>query len=361
MDSLVLSWAIWAVCSAVFHEKLAEALVFRLGMAYNVLGLYFLSRVFIYQPEDLLGICQTVILALVPVALEMLNEAWTGRNLFSVFGGVGEFSELRAGRIRAQGPFSHSILAGTVGAICMPMAILLWRQSRKVALLGLIATGSMVFCSRSSGPIMTVVACLSAMALWPLRHHMRFVRWTVVIGILGLALVMKAPVYYLLDRIDLTGNSTGWHRAVLIEGAMTHLSRWWLGGTDFTRDWTPEGGFDENSTDITNHYIRSGVSGGLPLLVLFLGVIIAAFIALGRILQWRDDLPLQYQFMIWTLGSILFGHVVTMVSVTYYDQSILFLYLALAAIASFRATFRSYEFGTDTAPMECGLVQGAYQ
>ncbi len=166
---------------------------------------------------------------------------------------------------------------------------------------------------------------------------MRMIRWGGVLAILALALVMNAPIYYILDRIDLTGSSTGWHRAVLIESAITHVGDWWLGGTDYTRDWTPEAGYDENNTDITNHYIRMAVWGGLPMLILFIGSLVVAFGMIARTLQANNKVPRQDQFLMWTLGCILFGHVTAMLSVSYFDQSVFFLYFVLAAIATLQA------------------------
>jgi hypothetical protein len=355
LDSLIVAWAIWAVCSSCFYQNFSDALVFRLGLAYNALGLYFLLRIFIHDEEELLGLFRVVILALVPIALEMVHETLTGKNLFSFLGGVPGLSEIRGGHIRAQGPFAHSILAGTVGAVCMPMAILFWKEKRILALAGLVATGLMVLCSRSSGPIMTTLVAWCGIALWRFKNHLRLIRWSAILGIVALSLVMKAPVYYLLDRIDLTGSSTGWHRAYLIESAFNHLDEWWLAGTDYTRDWTLSTGMSENDTDITNNYIRIGVTGGLPLLLLFLSAITVAFRRVGSALRSSDGGPRQRQFLIWTLGCILFAHVATMISVSYYDQSIFFLYLVLAAIGSlatrpFLETCESDCFMNSSAP-----------
>ena len=163
---------------------------------------------------------------------------------------------------------------------------------------------------------------------------MRLIRWSGVLMILALAMVMNAPVYYLLDRIDITGHSTGWHRAALIQGAISHVSDWWLAGTDYTRDWTPEAGFDENNTDITNYYIRMAVWGGLPMMLLFIGSLVTAFKMVSKALRAKRDAPFQEQFLLWTLGCILFGHVTAMLSVSYFDQSVFFLYFVLAAIST---------------------------
>lgn len=337
LDRVLIAWAVWSVCSSCFHEDFLTALVFRLGLVLNVLGFYLLIRIFIQDADDLLRVCKMIIVALVPIAAEMIVEARAGKDLFSLFGGVSELSEIRGGKVRAQGPFDHAILAGTVGAACLPLAILFWKSNRKLALLGLAVTGAMVLTSRSSGPVMTAFFIIFALVLWRFRTYMRMIRWGGVLAILALALVMNAPIYYILDRIDLTGSSTGWHRAVLIESAITHVGDWWLGGTDYTRDWTPEAGYDENNTDITNHYIRMAVWGGLPMLILFIGSLVVAFGMIARTLQANNKVPRQDQFLMWTLGCILFGHVTAMLSVSYFDQSVFFLYFVLAAIATLQA------------------------
>lgn len=120
LDRVMLAWAVWTVCSSCFHDDVLAALIFRIGLALNVFGFYFILRVFIQDQASFLRLCKAVIISLIPIALEMICEAKTGRNLFSALGGVSEFSEIRGGKVRAQGPFDHSILAGTVGAVCLP-------------------------------------------------------------------------------------------------------------------------------------------------------------------------------------------------------------------------------------------------
>ena len=348
LDRVMIAWASWTVCSSCFHDDIVSALIFRIGLAFNILGFYFLVRIFVEDQDSFLRLCKVFILGLIPIALEMIYEAKTGRNLFSVFGGVPELTEIRGGRVRAQGPFEHPILAGTVGAVCLPLAILFCKSNRKLAFLGSAVTGSIVLTSRSSGPMMTAFFTIFGLCLWKFRKYMRLIRWGALLGVLLLAMVMNAPIYFILDRIDLTGSSTGWHRAALIQGAISHVDDWWLGGTDYTRDWTPEAGFDENNTDITNHYIRMAVWGGLPMMLLFIWSLVIAFKMVSKALCAKTSAPLQEQFLLWTLGCILFGHVTAMVSVSYFDQSIFSLYLVLAAIASVQTAFASaaaVEFG----------------
>src|SRR5439155_18255601 len=168
---------------------------------------------------------------------------------------------------------------------------------------------------------------------------LRMFRWAAGLLIIALDLVMKDPVYYLLARIDITGGSTGWHRAALIQAAIEHMHEWWLAGTDYTRHWMPSGIYaNAIHTDITNHYLMMGVYGGLPLMLLFIWVIFAAFGIVGKALLVNQNAPIERQFLIWILGSILVGHVTNFISISYYDQSVVFLDLLLASIGTLPAT-----------------------
>jgi hypothetical protein len=334
LDWMVIFFAFWAILSSFFHQDSSSALVFRLGFAYNTCGIYFLLRIFCPSIEGVKDlICLTAIL-LIPLAVEMMYEKIIVHNLFSILGGVAETPQIRSGNVRAQGPFAHAILAGTIGAVCLPLMIGLWHQHRKFSAVGISACLVVVFCSSSSGPIMSALVAVGAMAMWPYRHSMRAIRWLAIIGYLALELVMKAPAYYLIARVDVAGGSTGWHRARLIQSAIEHIDEWWLAGTDFTRHWMPTGvSWSSDHTDITNHYLQMGVIGGLPLMLLFIGMLYQGFSLVGKRLQ-QEDQPHEVQFFMWSIGASLFAHMATSISVSYFDQSFVFIYLTLAATGS---------------------------
>lgn len=333
LDWVMVIWAAWALMSSLFHEDISGVLVNRLGLVYNACGIYFLLRVFCQSLDDMVTLCRSTAILLVPLSIEMLSEKMTGHNIFSALGDVAEIPEIRDGRIRAQGPFAHSIIAGTIGAVCLPLMVGLWHQHRKTAVAGIAACFLMVFASASSGPIMSVLFAIGALFMWHWRHRMRLLRWLAVLGYIGLDLIMKAPAYYLIARIDLTGSSSSWHRAALIESAFAHLSEWWFAGTDFTRHWIAYSR-TETQIDVTNHYLRMGIDGGLPLMLLFIAVLAVGFSFVGRTLRQMPELSPQSRFMIWALGASLFAHSVTFISVSYFDQSFVFIYLTLAVIGS---------------------------
>jgi hypothetical protein len=271
---------------------------------------------------------------LVPLAAEMVYEHLTFHNLFSVLGGVGPTPQLREGHIRALGPFAHPILAGTVGAVTLPLTIGMWHRHRKSACIGAVACITIVLASRSSGPFMSALVAMAALGMWHFRSHMRLLRRLTVVMYIVLDVSMKVPPYYLMDRIDISGGSTGWHRARLIESSLEHISEWWLIGTDYTRHWMPTGvSWNLRHTDITNHYLQMGVWGGLPLMFLFIAALVKGFSFVGARMV-DEATPAQDRFLIWSLGASLFAHVATCISVSYFDQSVFFIYLTLASIAS---------------------------
>lgn len=341
LDRVMLAWALWALMSSAFHE--AGALVFRMGLVYNTLGIYFLIRTFCQDEENLTHLIKITAVVLLPVAIEMTLEHLTGRNFFAFLGGVPESVVTRDEKFRAQGPFVHGILAGTVGAVCFPLMFGIWRKHGLAAKLGAAACIVIVFASNSSGPLMSLIFATLALIFWKWRHLTRKMRIAAVFAYIFLNLIMKVPAYYLLARIDLTGSSTGWHRAELIHTSIEHLNEWWFAGTDYTRHWMPTGvSWNENHTDITNHYLQYGVLGGLPLMGLFICALAVGFLYVGRYLRRRPPSSLSEQFTVWTAGVGLFTHAATCVSVSYFDQSFVFLFMNLAILGSLPAASRAF-------------------
>lgn len=339
LDWWLIVWSLWASLSGMFHENPNETLINRLGLVYNTLGIYVLLRIFCSSIEDVVGLSKATAVLLLPVAVEMLYEAAGYTNLFYAFEGTTRSLYVREERIRAFGPFAHPILAGTVGAVCLPLMVAMWRLRPVAARAGVAACAVMVVTCASSGPLMSAAASVGALAMWRYRYRMKSVRWLAAATYVALAIAMKAPVYYLIARINFVGGSTGYHRALLIESAITYLNEWWLTGTDYTRHWAPSPGFSPQHTDITNQYLSMGVMGGIPLLLLFIAGLVKAFSLLGARIREQGDTCPTNQFVLWALGSALFAHCVTFLSVSYFDQSFLFLYLTLAAIGSARMQF----------------------
>ena len=333
IDKAVLAWMIVAITTHSLLWQTSEEFVNRLGFGYNVAGMYFLFRFLVRDLNDIRRVFAMTAIVITPLAGAMLFEHVTARNVFAIFGGVRAVTELRGDMLRCQGPFGHPILAGTFGASLLPFFISLWWQGRKyrrLAVLGVLSSAVITATAGSSGPLMAFMIGSFAMALWWFRKYMRLIRWGALLGFTGLALVMKAPVWYLIQRVNIFSGSTGDHRALLIDQFVHHFSDWWLLGTKSTIGWA-----DENMWDITNQYVWEGVNGGLFAMILFILIIVLCFRSVGRTVQ---RLPATnggaQRRLVWALGAALFAHVASFISISYFDQNVVNWYLLLAMIAA---------------------------
>jgi hypothetical protein len=328
----------WLLFASFFHEAGAAAAgpVFIIGKIAEIFLCYLLVRCFCQDLDDFASIMGVIAILLVPIALEMIQEKFTGKNLFSAtFGGVREMVVVRDDELRARGPFRHAILAGTVGAALVPIMLGLWRRNPRVAKIGLLACVTMVATCASSGPVLSLGFALLGVFLWRFRSWMGMIRWSIPLGYLALALVMNRPVYYIIGELSM-GGSTGWHRSKLIDSSIEYFGDWWAVGTDYTRSWMPTGvTFSENHTDITNYFLAFGVMGGILAVLLLVAMAWVAFKWVGEII---DKLPEEDEngdrFMVWCMGASLFSHVATSISVAYYDQSVFFFWFSIATIGS---------------------------
>jgi hypothetical protein len=335
IDAWMFVWAFWLLVTAAFHVD--GAFVLRAGLVWDYLGLYFLSRTFMTDTEDVLRAFRMLCFLLIPAAISMVIEKVSGHNAFAVLGGVPEFAAVRAGgQIRASGPYAHAILAGTVGATLLTLAWCVRKTSRVAAVSGAAAGLAMVFAASSSGPLLMAAFTLLGAVLWKFRRHLSAIRWLALAGIAGLAFVMQDPVYFLMAKVDITGGSTGWYRAQLIRSSIEHIDEWWLVGTDYTRHWMYTGNpANPESSDITNQYLENGVMGGLPLMAIFIMVFLSAFRRVGQAVNTPSALSESDRYLVWMIGACLFGHSMNFLAVTFWDHSIgsfLFLLAAISAI-----------------------------
>jgi hypothetical protein len=330
LDTVITLWSISSIVTYTLLWQTPDALVNRIGLVFDAFGLYFAFRCFVRDLDDIQRACHIFAIVLVPLAVSMCIEKLTGRNPFYVFGGVPEFTSVREGVLRCQGPFGHPILAGTFGAVWVPCFVGLWWQGRNrlLALIGIVSSTLITFLAGSSGPVGAYLAGIVALSFWPFRNSMRRVRWTVVGLMLLLQLVMKAPIWFVFARFSFFSGSTGWHRANLIDQTISHFFDWWLLGAKETYSWGVWGG------DITNQFILEGVRGGLVTMVLFTAVVVICFSRVGRMLRASRLQPKSYQLFLWALGATVFSHVVSFLNVSYFDQNIVNWYLLLAAISA---------------------------
>lgn len=334
IDKAMLWFTLSSIVTFTLLWQIYDAFKNKMGMAYTVLGFYFLARLLLREWSDVVRVTKMTALCLVPLAVSVIFEKMTGTNCFAIFSGVPAITVVRMGVLRCQGPFAHPILAGTFGATLLPTFLGLWfvgGRQRWFALVGIASCLTIVVCSASSGPMLATGAAVVAWGMWFLRRQMQVVRWALVGAVAALAMLMKAPVWYIMARMDVVSGSTGYHRAYLLDTACKHLSEWWLVGTKSTAAW------DEILWDVTNQYLVLGTDGGLITLALFLVVLAQCFRGVGISVRRFDTQRTRLFF--WGLGAALFAHVVSFMSIMYFDQNVVNFYTLLAVISTLSAPF----------------------
>jgi hypothetical protein len=143
---------------------------------------------------------------------------------------------------------------------------------------------------------------------------------------------MKAPVWALIARINLTGGSSGYHRYQLIDQAIRRFSEWWLFGTKYQSTW----GWD--MWDSINWYVNEGTTGGVLTMLLFIGVLVVAFRKIGIARAAADEAgDYSGELFIWALGATLFANAVSFIGISYFDQSFVMWCATLVIVST--ATF----------------------
>jgi hypothetical protein len=327
VDKIFVLWAIFRATATYLEFMEVGAIVNQCGFIIDTLGGFFLMRLLIRDEEDFARVVKTFACILAILSITMLNEQFRSQNVFGFIGGrLTPF--VRDGAIRSQGPFQGPIPAGTFAGTLLCLFIWLWqsKRSRVLAVVGVVGCTIMVVTSASSTPLMAYAASLIALAMWPIRQKMRIVRWGIVILLVGLHLVMKSPVWFLINHVDFVSGSSGYHRALLIDMCIRHFWDWWLIGVQSTADW----GWD--MWDQANQFVSEAESGGLATLVCFVLMISRSF---GRIGNARKLIAgdRDKEWMLWLVGGALFSWVVAFFGISYSDQ-LLFAWLSLLVLVS---------------------------
>jgi hypothetical protein len=160
---------------------------------------------------------------------------------------------------------------------------------------------------------------------------MRSVRWGIVTALLLLALIMKAPVWFIIAHIDLTGGSSGYHRAELVDQFIRHFSSWWLIGTKDAGTW----GWD--MWDVQNQYVDTGETGGIAAFIFFIVMISRSFARIGDARKVVDG-DKNRELYLWLLGSALFANCLAFIGANYFDQTKVSWFILLAIISAITAT-----------------------
>lgn len=326
IDRVFALWALFYPMVFTLQWMQSQALIKAMGDSVDTFCGYFVLRFLIQDTEDVRRLIKLFVVISAIIAICMVNEHLTRRNVFGLLGGAPSTPEMRDGVIRASGVFQHSILAGCFGAALLPLFLALWtdQKSRTAVLVGLISSTTIVVASHGSTPSVAYGAGILALCFWPFRKQMRLVRWGVVLTLVGLHLVMNGPVWSLVEKVDLTGSSSSYHRYMLMDNCIRHFGDWWLLGAKNYNTW----GFD--MWDLSNQYVAYALTGGLATLFFFIAIISRSFAGLGtarRLVAGNR----KAEWFLWCLGASVFAHVVAYFGIGYFDQT-QFAWFALLAI-----------------------------
>jgi hypothetical protein len=338
-DRLVLAFCLVSLATGLVpRADVPNAFYQSAGLVLNIGGSYLYGRAFLRGGSGAVHLALGMTWVLMALAATVTLERMTLKNLYSGLGSRSEGVVIRNDKPRARGPFGHPILAGTAGAASLPLMIGLLGRRKSTALAGCCCCLVIVFASGSSGPLMALGAGCWALALWRWRHMVSVIRWGLIVAGAVMHGISQRGVWYLMSYIDLAGGSTGYHRAKLIDGALADIGSWWLRGTDYTRDWMPTGvSWSERHTDITNYYIHLGVLGGILLPILLVCLLWSSCAHIGKTVeQWSAETGTEehedVRFLWWSVAACLFAHAVSSVSISYFDQIYVLLYLPIALV-----------------------------
>ena len=338
----MILWSTAAFVAFFLQFPGTPALIQGLGVLLDTLGGYLAIRSLIPDGEGVHYAVKTLAIVCAILGICMINEQISHINVFGYMGGIDKVPVFRDGHLRA-GATLGCIPAGAFSGVLIPLFIWLWKEknSRVSAIVGLAGAMAMVFTSYSSTSWLALMGSLLGLAAWRFRKSMRQIRWGFVGILVALQMVMKAPVWALIARVDLTGSSSGYQRYQLVDMTIRHFSDWWLVGTPDYVNW----GWD--SWDLCNQFAAVALTGGLLALVSYIAIFKKSFGAIGNARK-RVNGDLRQEWLLWCFGSTLFATVVAHFGINYMAQLIMGLFALVACInvATFeakRATVSSAE------------------
>jgi hypothetical protein len=323
-DKLILAWVIIGSCIYAIQQASSDATINRLGFMLDSLGMYWLFRQIVQNWNDVYAAVEVfAILAIITsplIALENLQ----GSSFFSLLGPVqGSFHR---GRFRAAGPFPHFIMMGCFWALVLPFFYARIKAVKEniLYIIACFSALSSVYFSASSTSIMTVAAIILFWFLYSYRMNGEIIFKLTCCLLFLLHLMMEAPVWHLISRVNVFGGSTGWHRFFLFDNFIKHIPEWFIIGTKSTAHW----GYGQ--TDITNQFVLEGIRGGILTLIIFIVIIYNAVKITGKFSL--GNISPEKKWMSWGICIAMLGHFVTFWGVSYFGQINMLLYFTFALV-----------------------------
>lgn len=346
IDWFVILWSVSAFIAFFLEFPGTPALIQGLGVLLDTLGGYLAVRFLIPDGEAVRFTIKTMAIVCTILGLGMINEQISHVNIFGVLAGTSPEVVIRNGHFRS-GATLGCLYAGAFSGVLIPLFIWLWKEpkSRIAAAAGIFGATAMVFTSFSSTSQLALLGSVVGLSFWPLRKKMRLIRWGLVAGLVGLDMVMKAPVWALIARVDLTGSSSSYQRYQLVDMTIRHFSAWWLIGTPDYVNW----GWD--SWDLCNQFAAVALTGGLLTLIFYFAIFKRCFGAVGNARKQVSG-DLRQEWLLWCFGCSMFATVVAQFGINYMAQLIMGFFVLVATICVITseakpATARSTEVPTE--------------
>ena len=326
-DKLVVTWALVALIVFSLQFMDMQAVTKGLGDLVMSLGGYLAARFLIPDRATVLRAVKVLATICIIQGVFMVSEQFTYQNFFNSMGA--NPPTIREGHVRSEGALGN-LWAGALAGSSIPFFLWMWteKNSRMAACAGLVGATAMVFATHASTSWMTYGASLMALGFWPLRKRMRFVRWGLVVILIALHLVMHGPVWSLIEKIDLTGGSSSYHRYMLVDNCIRHFGDWWLLGSKNYGDW----GWD--MFDLCNQFVANAFAGGLLTLVLYIMIFKRSFRAIGISRKRAEkDRDRRQEWLLWCLGAVLFANVIAHFGINYMTHLSMYLFVLLVCIS----------------------------
>src|ERR1017187_1476732 len=333
VDQVVVLWTISALTILSLQWMRMDELIHNLGDFLDALGGYLVVRFLISDGEAIRRTFKVLAAICAIQGACMINEQITHLNVFGLLGGISSAVTIRDGKIRSEGVIG-CIPAGVFAGALIPLFLWLWtkKRSRMAACGGIAGAIAMVITSNASTSWMALIGGFVGLAFWPLRKRMSQIRWGLLCTLVALHLYMKAPVWALIARVDLTGSSSSDHRYHLVDSCIRNFGDWWLLGYRDYNLW----GWD--MWDLSNQFVAVALTGGLVTLVFYIAIFSRSFAAIGRARKQVEGDRGQ-EWLLWCLGSVLFANGVAHFGINYGAQMMvgLFSLLASISVAAFEA------------------------
>ena len=156
-----------------------------------------------------------------------------------------------------------------------------------------------------------------------LRAYRSYFLPVLLLTVVSLHLMMKAPVWHLISRLGTAEGSTSHFRFQMIDAFIRNVDEWIIAGTNSTAHWFWGG------QDIVNQFVYLGVRGGAVSLALFLTLVIIIIRQLSNQFELYQKSNTPDRWMIWAFMASICSTLITFNGVSYFAQIEIQLYLII--------------------------------